>query len=442
VKFRKIIKFLTEDLWRVRLKDASSRKYLGFKWLRVLVLSIRGFSEDKCMLRASALTFYSLLSIVPVLAMVFGIAKGFIDEKEINLKELILSQFEGQEKAIGTAIDFANNLLTQTKGGLVAGIGVIILFWTIIKVLSNIERSFNDIWGIKRQRSLVRKFSDYLSFIMVFPILFIFSSSLTIAGTGQVQMLMIKYGAYDFLVGPVQVLIRLLPFAILPLMFAVFYLFLPNGKVNIRSALLGGLMAGILYHVVNKSYVASQIGLSKYNEIYGSFAALPLFMIWLQLSWLIMLYGAEISFAHQNADTYEYEGDCSKASLVFKRLATLAVLQVCVKAFHNEEPSSSADELAHKLCTPIKMVHAALFDLVEAGILTEVSQDRKELIVYQPAIAIENLSVHEVLRRLDCHGIDSVPMIQSDAVKKLSACLEKMRNDPTDSTKYVLLKDI
>jgi len=437
---RKILRFFVEDLWRIRLDEESPRKAFWLKPLRVIVLSIRGFDEDKCMLRASSLTFYTLISIVPILAMAFGIAKGF--EFDQILEERVQEQFQGQEEVFTHAITFARNLLENTKGGLVAGIGIVFLFWAIIKVLGNIEGSFNEIWGIKKQRSWMRKFSDYLSFMLICPVLFIVASSMTIVVTGQVMTLLLKLPYLAFLAGPVKILLRLLPFAVLWGLFAFMYAFLPNGKVNVRSAVLGGILAGTAYQLLQWAYLAFQFRIAHYNAIYGSFAALPLFLIWLQVSWLILLYGAELSFAHQNVSTYEFERDCSKISPAFKRLACFAVLHFCVKRFRNGEAPPTAGEIAKELETPIRLVNDVLYDLMEAGIVSEVlgQGDRSE--AYQPALNIENLTLHDVIEHLEDEGIDTLPLAKTEGVEKLSGSLAAFRETLAGSPGNVLLKDL
>lgn len=187
----KVISFITIDIWRISLKDLSQSKSSFIKQFRIILLALRGFDEDKCFLRASALTFYSLLSIVPVVAMVFGIAKGFGFQKV--LEKQLLGQFPSHEEAMMQIINFAQALLENTKGGIVAGIGVVIIFWTVIKVLGNIEYSFNDIWGVKKPRTWGRKFSDYLSVMLICPILFILSGSITVFITTQVEFITGKF---------------------------------------------------------------------------------------------------------------------------------------------------------------------------------------------------------------------------------------------------------
>ena len=187
---KKLIDFIKTDIWRLSLRKLSRRKSFIIKQLRIVLLAFRGFDEDKCQLRASALTFYSLLSIVPVVAMAFGIAKGFGFEKV--LEQQLLTKLPGQEEVLQQVIAFANSFLETVRGGVIAGIGVLLLFWTVVKVLGNIEKSFNDIWGIKEARSFGRKLSDYLSIMVVCPIFVILSSSITVFIATQLTLIIDK----------------------------------------------------------------------------------------------------------------------------------------------------------------------------------------------------------------------------------------------------------
>jgi membrane protein len=440
VKAKDVYGFLREDLWRIRLDDQPRPRSIWIKALRIFVLSIKGFDKDRCTLRASALTFYTLLSIVPILAMAFGIAKGF--GFDAVLEQRVTEQFQGQEEVIVRAIAFARNLLEKTKGGLVAGVGVVFLFWTVIKVLGNMERSFNEIWGFKKQRSLMRKFSDYLSLMLVAPILFIMASSMTIFVTSRIKDVLLTHAYLDIVAGPIQLLLRIIPFGVYWALFAFIYMFLPNGKVNLRSAVLGGILAGTIYQFAQWAYISCQLGINHYNAIYGSFAALPLFLIWLQLSWLVLLYGAELTFAHQNVTTYEFEQDCLRLSPMFRRLVALAITHLCVTTFCDEKPPLTAIQLSKTLQAPIRLVHQILFELIEAGILSEVASDGERRMACQPALDVEDLSIQDVLDRLDKRGITSIPIASSEAIDKLSSSLTEFHETLIKSPKNVFLKDI
>ncbi len=440
MKLGRIVDFIREDVWRIRSETLPKKRSLLLNQFRVIILALRGFNEDKCSLRASALTLYSLLSIVPAVAMAFGIAKGFALEKLLQ-KEL-LERFKGQEEVISRVIGFAQSMLEETKGGLIAGIGVAVLFWLIIKLLSNIENSFNDIWGVTHARSFGRKLSDYLSVMLICPVLLVMSSSLTVFITTQVTLITQKIDVLGILSPVIATLLKILPYCVIWLLFTFMYVFMPNTRVHFRSGLLGGIVAGTIYQVVQWAYITFQIGVAKYGAIYGSFAALPLFIIWLQVSWLVVLFGAEISFASQNVETYEFEPDALEAKPSFKKLLALRIAQVCVKNFCNGSRPWSAEQISHELEIPIRLVNLILFELVEGKILSEVREDVDGEILYQPARNVDLLSIQYVLQTLDELGTDNIPIAQSEELTRISRCLEEFSAILEKSDANLLLKDI
>ncbi len=419
---QKAVSFLTRDIWRIRTKSLSRRESFFIQQLRIVLLSLRGFNEDKCQLRASALTYYSLLSIVPVAAMAFGVAKGFGFDK--MLESQISQRFASHGEVITQVIAFSRSLLDNTKGGVVAGIGVALLFWTVIKVLGNIEKSFNDIWGVKQARSLPRKFSDYLSIMLICPILLIASSSVTVFITTQVKDILAQFSVLGIFSPVIFFLLKLLPYCMVWILFAFIYLFMPNTKVNIFSALVGGVVAGTLYQIIQWVYITFQVGMSKYNAIYGSFAALPMFLVWLQISWLVMLLGAELSFAHQNVDMYEFEPDCLGASAAFKRLLSLRIVHILVHAFNRGDQPMTTTQIAHALELPIRLARQLLYDLLGARVVSEVKGEAEKEIAYQPARDIRTMSVQYVIDALEKKGVNDIPIAHSPEVDKLKGCLD------------------
>jgi YihY family inner membrane protein len=350
----RIIHFLKVDVWRFRGCEISRPLYILIRYLRIILLAVRGFGEDKCQLRASALTFYTILSIVPIMAMLFGIAKGF--NLDSRLKERLLGDETGlaadpdtsnpsffllsadpleaevsaagfagsgdpgfdpdahvmvflalegsaadeedpfpgpvdpepaatraavvptsnpQREVMRTVIESAENMLENTRGGLIAGIGVALLFWTIIKVLGNIESSFNDIWGAKRSRSLLRKFSDYLSIMLIAPLFIIMTSSMNVAIHGVLEAMTTRFVIVEKVAPLLLLLFKTAPFLLLWVLFAFIYILIPNFRVRFFSGLMGGIIAGTLYQLLQWVYITFQIGVSRYGEIYGSLAAVP-----------------------------------------------------------------------------------------------------------------------------------------------------------------------
>jgi membrane protein len=435
-----IIKFLKKDIWNIRQKDLPPPKYFLLKTLKVVVLSIRGVAKDRISLQASALTFFSLLSIVPVLAMAFGIAKGFGFEK--GLEKMLLNALEGQEQVALRVMEFARGLLANVKGGLVAGTGLLILFYTAIKILSHIEKAFNDIWGIKKGRSVGRQITDYLSVLLIGTVLFIMSSGVTVLITGGIALVLKKFAFLQFLSPGISMILQILPIVALWVLFSFVYVFMPNTKVNLKSGVLAGIIAGTMYYVFQWGYISLQIGIARQSAIYGSFAALPLFFTWLQISWMIVLFGAEISFAHQNVEMFEFEEECLGVSHTFKRLLSLRVAQLVIMRFLQGEKAWGNEQISRELEIPIRLVNQILYDLVTSGILSEVRMEQEKYIAYEPARDPDTLTIKYVIDALESRGSDNIPVAQSQELDRLVGRLNEFSDLLAKSEANRLLKDI
>ena len=436
----KILDFTKHGIWRIPLKEVSRTKCFFIRQLRVVLVALRGFDDDKCMLWASALTFYSLLSIVPVVAMLFGVAKGFGFEERVKTE--LLTKFEAHKKVIEEVVEYAQELLNNTSGGLVAGIGVALLFWAIIKILGSVEKSFNHIWGVQQTRPWGRKFSDYLSLMLISPVLLIMSSSLTVYVRTMVTSASEEGGALGVVAGPILFLLRLAPYALVWLLFTFIYFWMPNTKVKWNSCIVAGVVGGTLFQLTQWFYITFQVGVTRYGAIYGSFAAWPLFLVWMQISWLIVLLGAEISFAHQNVGTYEFEQDSRKVSHSFRRLLALAIVEQIVKQFSRGERPHDVTALAQEMDIPIRLVRQIVFELVEAKVLYEVRMDGDEQVYYQPARDADGLTIKYVVDALDQRGSSDIPVNETDELSRLRECMATFGGVIENSDANLRLKDI
>jgi len=404
-----------------------------FKYLRVLLLALKGFFEDKVVVKASALTYYTLMSIVPIFAMAFGIAKGFGFEK--YLEQQITSQFKGQEEFINRVIEFANSLLARTGGGIVAGIGVVLLFWSVINVLSNIEHAFNDIWQVEKPRSWIRKFTDYLSIMLIAPVLLIASGSIHIYLATTVKTIAQEIELVGYISPYLINMLQFIPYLLIWILFSFIFIAIPNTKVSYVSGIIAGVIAGSGFVILQWLYITLQIGVSRYNAIYGSFAALPLFLFWVQISWQIVLLGAEISFAYQNVDMYEYERETTHISHKNRNMLTLLVLSTIVKRFmQGEKPATSLD-LSINLKIPQRLMRNLLDLMVNCELLNEVIiSDRKD-IGYQPARHVEQLSIAFVEEKLDSYGLEIEPDIpEMQQVKQMCSDFNERYRELTSTT--------
>jgi membrane protein len=436
----KVINFTTTGIWRVRARDLSRTRCFFVKQLRIFILAVRGFRKNKCPLSASALTFYSILSIVPVVAMAFGIAKGFGFQK--LLENQLMDKFQGQGEVMNRVIGFSHTLLEKTKGGVIAGIGVVLLLWTVIKLLSQIERSFNVIWEVDTPRTYGRKFSDYLSIMLISPILFILSSSVTVFITTQITAITQKISLIGMFSPVIFLMLKFIPYGLIWILFIFMYILMPNTKVNFSSGLIAGVIAGSIYQIAQWAYIAFQVGVAKYNAIYGSFAALPLLLIWIQLSWLIVLFGAETSFAYQYVDTYEFEPDGRPISPAFKKLLSLQISRLVISRFSKAEPPLSAFNIAKTLEIPIHLAQQILDELVEARILSDTGVKKNKEVSYQPARDINTITINAVIEALEQKGDDNISVAQTPELSRLSEALKTLNEEIGKSSANRLLKDI
>lgn len=439
-RISKISSFFKKDLWRIRKGDLPPFRYRLLGTIRIFMAALKGFGQDRLQLRASALTFYSLLSIVPVAGMIFGIAKGF-GFKDMLETEL-MQKLEGHEEIVARVIEFSQALLENTKGGLIAGVGMVILFWTVIKVLSNIENSFNHIWGVTKPRSIGRKVSDYLSLMLICPILLVMSSSVTVMITSQAELILNKVALLGVVAPVIMFVLKALPYCVIWLLFSFIYVFMPNTKVHFSSGILAGVIAGTMFQAFEWVYISFQINVAKYNAIYGSFAAIPLFLFWLQISWLIVLFGAEVCFAHQNVETYEFEEECGSISERFKRLMALGIVKLLIKNFSAGKEVWTESRISKELEIPIHCTRQVVSELVEAGIISEVSTRDDREMGLQPAMDTDSLTIKYVLDRLSNHGVDDIPIARTRDFEKISECLDEFGEILSKAPSNMRLKDV
>jgi len=399
--------YLKEDIWLVQGHNLSRIQANAIKTLRIILLSLQGFKTDLCPLRASALSLYTLLSIVPVIALLFGIAKGFGFEE--MLKQRLLEQSAEQNTMMLQLIEFSENMLATTRGGVVAGIGVVVLFWTVIKVIGNIEESFNQIWKIRENRPLARKISDYLSVMMLAPVLLIASSSITVFVKTQITWLIGAIHLPEFGTKIVLYSLSFSPWVIMILLFTFVFIFMPNRKISFKAGLVAGIVTGVLYQWMQWAYLSLQLGVSSYNAIYGSFAALPLFLIWLQLIWFIVLLGCEISFYIHNYDSFCHNDKFSNLSLSYKKIIALQIMHVLVNGFAKGDKAPDAENIARQLHLPKPVVHRALVSLLNCNLVVELNVEEGQGILYQPAYDINVLNVSAVIIALESSGRNQLP---------------------------------
>lgn len=366
------------------------------KLLQILIAFYEDFTTKRVMNAASMLTYSTLLAIVPISAVIFAIARGFGYNKYIET--WFRDTLSSQPQAVEIIIGFVNSYLVHTKSGIVFGFGLVFMLYTIIMLTRNVEMTFNDIWNIHEQRSLMRTFTDYLAMFFLLPILIIVVSGI-ILWMGSLSKMVDEV----YVIGPVLAFgIDLLPIVLLTIIIELLYVFMPNTNVKWGKALVPAVFAAIGMELLQYFYVHSQIWVSGYNAIYGSFAALPLFMLWLQFTWTIILIGAEMAYANQNSEDMWVLTQKQELSISNRiTLAAIVMSHICHRFKEAHRPYTML-EMKAELNLPMQVVSDVFFDLKRAGLLHSVTTSRQdEEVQYVPAESIENITMGKLIDRME-----------------------------------------
>ena len=436
--FTRFVRFLRVDVWQVSHDDVPLWRGFLYSVIKKLLIVIRFFTKKMVMRHASALTYSTLLSIVPILAVVFAIARGF--GYGIYIENWFRSIFDSQPQAADILAGFVNSYLDHTSSGVVLGFGVLFMFYTVFMLVNNIEVTFNEIWQVKTSRSLFRMFTDYFAMILLFPIIIVVISGISIffATIGD------NMPSYMLVLGPVvRFFIGLLPYIIMSMVFIGIYVFIPNTHVEVRHAIVPGIIAGVAMQWLQFFYIHSQIWVSSYNAIYGSFAALPLFMLWLQISWTICLFGATLCYANQNLSYYDYDARTSDISHRY-RIMLCAVLasRICRRFDRGLRPYTSL-ELCQETKIPIRIVNDLLYEMIDARIIISINSGEKgETMQFIPFENIERLTLGVLIARLESRQRWKLDLplreIYNDNWRKALA----IRRTYLKQSKEILLKDL
>lgn len=428
-------KFLTYDIWRITEDEVTKTTFSLYNVIKTVYVCISRFTQDRIVNKASALTYSTLLAIVPILAILFAIARGFGFDN--LLESQIVRGFGGPTQATETILLFVDSYLSQAKSGVFIGIGLIMLLWSVLILINNMELTFNRIWQVKKARSMYRKITDYFSMLLLMPLLLVVSGGLSIFMSTMMKNI------EDFtLLAPLgKFLIRMIPFVLTWCMFTALYVFMPNTKVKFKHALISGILAGTAHQAFQFLYISSQLWVSRYNAIYGSFAALPLFLLWLQISWTICLFGAELTYAGQNIRSFSFDKDARNVSRRYRDFVAILIMSLITKRFESGERPYTAEELSAACQIPIRLTQQSLYELLEVDLLHEVVTDDED-IAYQPSMDIQQLSIALLLDKLYTHGSEDFKIDREQEFSDEWKALLKAREEYYLSAKKVLVKDL
>ncbi len=435
--------FFSAGIFEIRLGDYSPIRAFFLRWLRVVIFAFHGFIKDGCSSRASLLTYYSLFAIVPVLAMAFGIARGFGLERLAEARTAQMAQgMNWPPEVIGQVISFSRTMLAKTSGGLIAGIGFVALFWSVLSILRSIEQTLNDIWQVRESRTMIRRVTDYLSVIVFTPILIVISGSATIFLESEVAVISRRFPLLgDF--GPViYVALGALPYLSICGMLILTYLIIPNTRVRVRSAVAAAIFTAVIYQSIQFVYIKFQLGVASYGAIYGGFAAVPLFIIWLRLSWMIVLYGAEIAVADENRETYGYHPHASDMSVWSKKVLFLQAFSLISKRFAEGAPPLSPYSISQALKLPIHLTRHILYELMGAGLIIKTARYVDGEQAYQPARSTEGMRIQAPVEAYEHIGDDPDAPQGRDGGDRMAALLERLEAAAARLPENVLLKEV
>ncbi len=451
LQIKEWVHFLTYEIWRLNPENFSNKKNVLHNVLKV---TVRGVQEQNLGASSRSLTYRTILSLVPMLAVLFAIARGFGFEKILESQifdffnnsdtematDALVDVSETTSFTIETIIKLVNNSLEHARGGVFAGIGVILLLYTVILLFSDIENSFNRIWGVKKGRSIQRRAVDYFALILLLPIFAVLNYSLTAliqASTGP-------FDKFSYILDPVvtQVL-NFLPFLVMIITLTLLYRFMPNTKVKWASALIGGIIGGIAIQLFQMIYLNGQLWIAKYNAIYGAFAAIPLLLLWVQMSWFIVLIGAELSYSAQNVRKFSFDRETKNISRRFRDFFTLMIASVIVKRFAEGETPLTADQISMKCKIPIKLTNDIIDELHKLQvILPTPTPDDDRVMAYQPALDINLLTVNDLIEQIDKEGSEDFLIdVEGDFARHWNALMHT-RMSVYESPSDIMLKDL
>lgn len=411
-----------EHIWSVNEKHLSFLQRVGLRILKRFVITWECITKNNILNYASALTYSSMLAAVPVFAIIFAIARGFGFDTIIEIK--LRSSLEGNPDIADTILYFVDSYLQHTKGGVFIGIGLIFLLYTLLSLTANVEQAFNTIWYVKRSRSIYRQIIDYVGIFLFLPFVIVITSGLNIF----LQTFRTLLPDTRLLSKTMTFILHVSPVVFAVLAFMVLFTLMPNTRVKWKHTIWPSILTGIVFMAVEWLYVHYQIKLSAYNAIYGSFAAIPLFMLWLQISWCICLFGAQLCYANQSVHTYAFERISDELSRRYRDTLILLLMSRICKHFSSGLKPYTAHRLAVDTHLPDSLVGILLGELTRVQLLVEARNEPGDEPHYLPAIDIHRVTVGMVTRRIDSFGIENPSLVWQTGTPEWDA-LRTLRNE-------------
>ena len=415
---KNIEKFLTRDIWRLDFSQLSKLQAFFYRQIRIVYLVVRAFIQDRLMVRASALVYATLLSIVPLLAVMFSVLKAFGVHNKLE-PTLTRVLWPLGEQAVNTIVPAIVSFVDNAAVGALGTVGLLLLFLAVLSIINNVERAFNDIWKVQRARSLHRKFADYMSILLIGPVVVfaILGVTASLQSNTFVQFIQ-KIPGVRFLFTAAA------PYIISWAFFLFTYMFVPNTRVQFISGLSGAVVAGTLWQILNwvfAHFVVTSYQFGTKAALYASFATLPLFLLWLYISWAVVLLGAEVAYAHQNVGTFMWEEKRGPYSFAYREALALKTMMVVGKRFYSGEDGPTPSELANQFGAPARLINELLSELKSARLVNEISGEES---MFTPGRDLDSMTIKTVLDALRNYGMSGGSKEKTAEIDEVVASLQ------------------
>lgn len=438
IRVKNTIQFLSYDIWRLNPENFSNKRNIFYNVLKTIMLTVRNVQEQDIAASSRSLTYRTILSLVPLLAVLFAIARGFGFE---NIVQSEFFRYMGAENGtVKMVIDFINNSLVHARGSIFTGIGLALLFYTVVLLFADIENNFNRIWQVGEGRAIQRRVTDYFAMVLFIPLFVLLNSGLNIMISSSTAY----FDTFSYILDPIVTqFLNILPYILIIVVLTMAYKLMPNTKVKLGNALIGGVVAGTAFQLFQMVYLSGQLWITKYNAIYGTFAALPLLLLWMQVSWLIVLIGAELTYSAQNVRKFSFDKETKNISRRYKDFFTLMLASVIVQRFAKKLEPLTSDQLSQKCKIPLRLTNIIIQDLQDLQIIspTPVPDNDREM-AYQPAIDINLITVNFLMSKIDSKGSEDFMVDVKGRFSNHWNALVASRMCMYESEKDVLLKDL
>ena len=401
-RFQHFREFVQYDLWRhPHVKTQDPKKRLWYRVLQTIILVGRGFKNQALVVRANSLSFALLFAFIPMLAMIYAIARGFGFEEMVS--EQLAGSFLAEANVAPVLLEWVERYLETARGGLFVGIGLVVLIWAVYAFFNMLENSFNSIWNVKKTRSFARRMTNYVMTLLLVPILVVVTSGISIF-LNSTEILASVLSAIEPLR---KFMLRFIPFVATSAVFTWIFTAIPSTQVKFSSAIIPGVLMGFLYQVVQALSMFLVVLFTRMSIVYGAFSAIPLVLIWLHITCWLLLIGAELAFAIQNNELFAYERDLETISRRYKDYVMLYLLSVIIRRFEQGEQPETAHEMATANQLPIRLVQQLLSRLEETNIVRRVLSEQEEDPAFVPAMDTHQITVEKVLGRVAAHGTEA-----------------------------------